>query len=232
MDERGFRQFLKKAGKKPHVVDGLVRGVETAVAHFTTTHQTGLDEVTPPLLQAYGELLPRKEAKAQMRALGLYYKFVGNERLAKVAGQIREAGIAQTRRTFKLAEFRGVNRADVAKLAAQGIVTVEEMLAAGKTLQERQQLVEQTGIASETILELVKLSDLARLGAVRAVRARLYYEAGLDTPDKFVGWDPEALRQKLIDFVAKTGFDGIAPLPKELRHAIADAEKLPKIVTY
>ena len=81
---------------------------------------------------------------------------------------------------------------------------------------------------------MARLDDIfrARLGAVRAVRARLYYEAGLDTPDKFVGWDPEALRQKLIDFVAKTGFDGIAPLPKELRHAIADAEKLPKIVRY
>ena len=73
MDERGFRRFLKKAGKKPHVVDCLVKGVETVVAHFNTTYKIGLDEVMPPLLQTYGESLPRKEAKAQMRALWLYY---------------------------------------------------------------------------------------------------------------------------------------------------------------
>ena len=47
-----------------------------------------------------------------------------------------------------------------------------------------------------------------------------------------MGWDPEALRQKLIDFVVKTGFDGIAPLPKELRLTIADAEKVTSLVVY
>lgn len=232
MDEAGFRQFLKRAGKQPHVVDGLVREVATAITYFTTVHQIGLDEVTPPLLQAYGESLPRQEAKAQLRAVGLYYKFAGNAPLASLAGQLREAGIAQTRRSFKLADFCGMDPTAVAKLAAQGIVTVTEMLAAGQTPQARQQLAEQSGLAPAVILELVKLSDLARLAGVKAVRARLYYDAGLDTPDRFIGWDAAALRQRLLDFVAQTGFDGIAPLPKELRNAIADAEKLPRVVIY
>ena len=34
------------------------------------------------------------------------------------------------------------------------------------------------------------------------------------------------------DFVKRTGFDGIAPLPKEVRFAIADAKKLPPAVEY
>jgi hypothetical protein len=82
------------------------------------------------------------------------------------------------------------------------------------------------------ILELVKLSDLSRLGAVKGVRARLYYDAGLDTPDKFIQWDADALRQMLIEFVERTRFDGIAPLPKELQNAIARARQLPNVVQY
>jgi hypothetical protein len=68
--------------------------------------------------------------------------------------------------------------------------------------------------------------------AVKSVRARLYYDAGLDTPDKFTQWEPEALRQMLVEFVERTGFEGIAPLPKELRNAITKARQLPEAVQY
>jgi hypothetical protein len=93
-------------------------------------------------------------------------------------------------------------------------------------------LAERTGASPESILELVKLSDLSRLGAIKSVRARLYYEAGLDTPDKFRRWEPEALRQMLVDFVERTGFEGIAPLPKELQNAIVAARRLRPAVEY
>ena len=60
----------------------------------------------------------------------------------------------------------------------------------------------------------------------------MYYDAGLDTPSKFVGWEPEVLRGMLAEWVERTGFEGIAPLPKERRNAIATARSLPKIVEY
>jgi len=131
----------------------------------------------------------------------------------KLASDIREQEISKTRRAFRLREFRGVRLEEVAELEAIGIVTVDQMLAAGRTRDARRQLAEQTGISPPSILELVKLSDLSRLGAIKSVRDRLYYEAGLDTPDKFVPWEPEALRQMLVEFVERTGFDGIARLP-------------------
>jgi hypothetical protein len=70
------------------------------------------------------------------------------------------------------------------------------------------------------------------VGGLRAVRARLYYDAGLDTPDKFTQWEPEALRRMLAEFVGRTGFDGIAPPPKELRNTITTARRLPEAVQY
>jgi hypothetical protein len=167
-----------------------------------------------------------------MRGVGLYFRFAGNEPLARLAGQIREQGIAKTRRPFKLRDFRGVDPQDVARLENIGVVTVDDMLAAGKTLPDRQQLSARTGVAPEAILELVKLSDISRVGAIKSVRARLYYDAGLDTPDKFARWEPEALRQMLVQWVEDTGFDGIAPLPKEIRNAIATARELPPMIQY
>lgn len=64
------------------------------------------------------------------------------------------------------------------------------------------------------------------------MRARLYHDAGLDAPDKFTEWEPAALREYLVEWVRRTGFNGIAPLPKEIRNAIATARRLPKAVDY
>jgi hypothetical protein len=232
MDEQGFQQFLKKSGKKEHVVEGLISQVQVFEAYLADKQPIGVEAASEQDLRDYVKALPQREVKGQMRALALYYRFVGNASLARLASDIREQEIAKTRKAFNLREFRGVRLEEVAKLEAIGIVTVEHMLAAGKTPEARLQLAEQTGISLQTILELVKLSDLSRLGAVKSVRARLYYDAGLDTPDKFTQWEPEALRQMLDEFVQRTGFDGIAPLPKELRNAIAKARQLPEAVQY
>jgi hypothetical protein len=98
------------------------------------------------------------------------------------------------------------------------------------TAEARQMLAEQSGVPAAVILELVKLADLARLGGLKGIRARLYYEAGADTLEKIAAYEPEELGAMLADFVARTGFDGIAPLPKEVRNAVANAGRLPKLV--
>jgi hypothetical protein len=106
------------------------------------------------------------------------------------------------------------------------------MIEAGRTRKAREELAIKTRIPIKIILELVKLSDLARIYGVKSVRARLYYDAGVDTVEKMAKWNPEKLRAMLIGFVEKTGFDGIAPLPKEAEFTVAEAKKLPEIVEY
>jgi len=78
----------------------------------------------------------------------------------------------------------------------------------------------------------VKLSDLARITGVKGIRARLYYDAGVDTVEKMAKWDAEKLREMLVSFVERTRFDGIAPLPKEAEFTVKTAKKLPKVVEY
>jgi hypothetical protein len=136
------------------------------------------------------------------------------------------------RNPFRLREFRGVEPEYVEKLAAAGIKNAEQMLAAGQTAEKRAALAQDTGIPKEAILELVRLSDLARLPGVKGIRARLYYDAGVDCVEKMAAWEAEALLALTAEYVERTGFDGIAPLPKEVSSTIANAKRLPRIVEY
>ena len=131
---------------------------------------------------------------------------------------------------FKLRDFRDVNLNHVERLEALGIKTAEKLLAAGCTRQQRLELASQVDIPEEAIFELVKLSDLARLPGVKGIRARLYYDAGVDSVAKFASADPEQLRNLVTEFAERTHFDGVPPLPKEVSSTVENAKKLPIIV--
>jgi hypothetical protein len=139
---------------------------------------------------------------------------------------------AKKQNPFKLKDFIGVNPDQIAKLTAVGVKTTAQMLSFGRTPDGRANLARQAGIPLEVVLELVKLSDLARLPGVKGIRARLYYAAGVDTVEKLAAYEPEALLRLSAEFVRTTAFPGIAPLPKEVSSTIATARKLPKLVEW
>ena len=137
---------------------------------------------------------------------------------------------AKKRNPFKLRNFRSVKPDFIAALDAQRIKNADQLLIAGRTRQQRSSLARVTGMPEDAIFELVKLSDLARLPGVKGIRARLYYDAGVDTVEKMADWEPEALRIMVTNYVEQTGFNGTPPLPKEVSSTIANAKKLPKII--
>jgi hypothetical protein len=131
---------------------------------------------------------------------------------------------------FKLRNFRGVNPEYIERLAARGIKTTVQMLDNGSTRHQRTTLAKETGVPEKALLELVQLSDLARLPGVKGIRARLYFEAGVDSMEKMANWQPEALRMMVTEYVERTDFDGLPPLPKEVSSTVANARKLPNLV--
>jgi len=231
MDEEGFFRFLRKGGRTPSMARQVIATV-TAFEHFLVEQMDkGLDEAGAQDLEAYVAWLerePKKSAKGHLHALHYYYEYTTNENMASLAGLLRQERIE--RPPFPLREFRGVQPEQIAKLEAIGVRNVDQMLAAGRTQAKREALAQRVGIPEAAVLELVKLSDLARMPGVKGIRARLYYDAGVDSIEQMARWEPEALRLMVTDYIQRTGFEGIAPLPAEVRFTVAYAKKLPKVV--
>jgi hypothetical protein len=234
LDKEAFGKFLKKGGRSQSVVKRVI----TQVAEFKRylreeRDRTELYKATPEDLEAfvlYAEERRKGSGRKYLHSIRYYYDYASNEEMRNLAGRLRKQRITQT--PFPLRDFRGVNSAHVTKLATLGIRNVKDMLKAGRTRETRKEISIRAGIPVEAILELVKLSDLARIQGVKGVRARLYYDAGVDTIEKMAKWDSKRLRATLIDFVEKTGFEGIAPLPKEAESTVAEAKRLAKVVEY
>ena len=133
---------------------------------------------------------------------------------------------------FKLRDFLCVNPEHISRLEALGVKTTDQMLAAGQTSTGRTELATRAVISPDGILELVKLSDLSRLPGVKGIRARLYFNAGVETVEMLASYEPDELLRLTSEFVQRSGFPGIAPLPKEVSSTIENARKMPKLVKW
>jgi hypothetical protein len=233
MDEERFGSYLKRGGRSPSAVGRCVRHIREFERYLgEEKNGLALDEAGEADLEEFVAWIERdakRSAKSHLWALGYYFEFTENVDLNRLAGVLREQRIK--RRPLSLARFQGVPPERIERLAEAGIKNVDQMLQAGQNASARKALAEKTGVSVPAILELVKLSDLARIPGVKGVRARLFYEAGVDTVEKLADWDPQVLRAALVAFVAQAGF-GTAPLPKETAFSVTAAQRLPRVVDY
>lgn len=234
MDEQALRVFLRKAGRSESVAEKCIR-VTQQFAVYLQEHRGGrqfeaADAEDLDAFVGWIERVPKASAKNHLHALRYYFQFAGKADLERLAGRLRAERIET--RPAPLKEFPGVEPGHLESLAAAGIRDAGQMVVAGRTPEDRQVLAKRTGVPPGAILELAKLSDLSRLRGVRGIRARLYVDAGVDTVAKMAEWDPQALRQMIIEFVERTGFEGVPILPAEARATVAEARKLPRVVEY
>jgi hypothetical protein len=230
----GFRKHLKQKGKKDHVVEDLIKRWTVFENFLLQERRSSVADSTEADILAFLEKTKSNESNINnnLRAIGLYYRFISRLDLSAYASDLRQQRISSAKKPFPLKDFKGVNRNFIKTLADNGIVNANEMLEAGKTPASRQELSNKTGIPIAALLELVKLSDLSRIPGVKTTRARLYYDAGVDTVEKMAEWKPGELRIHMLEFVKRTGFQGIPPLPKEVEFTIETARKLPRLVEY
>jgi len=233
MDEESFALFLRRSGRNPEVIERVIRIVRQYESYLQSEYGKELRTSDPDDLDgfvAFVESEPKKSAKTHLWAIRYYYQFTENMEMDAYAGSLRADRI--TRKPFNLKDFRGVDPAHVAALQDLGIRTTDQMLVAGRTPADRTALAETSGVPVDAILEFVKLSDLTRIPGIKSIRARLYYDAGVDSIEKMAGYTPEQLLALTTEFVEQTGFEGIAPLPAEVRSGIGKARRLPKIVEH
>jgi predicted flap endonuclease-1-like 5' DNA nuclease len=229
MDEEGFIAFMKKERKSERAIQRYCRYMKT-FEEYLIRNGKSLESVSPQDIEDFISWGAQSlKVNQYLWGLKVYFEYTSNEMMEMTATVlIGERYMVQS----KLKDFRGVAPEHIEKLAFMGIKTPKDMLNAGKTEKGRIELAKKSEISSDSITELVKLSDLSRIPGLKTVRARLYHDAGADTVEKLAEWDPEELRGMLIKFIETTGFEGVAPLPKEVRSTVATARYLQKIVEY
>ena len=234
MDEADFGEFLRRGGRSSSGVKRCIRLVREFETHLQE-HGQGqtIASAGPDDLEGFVSWIERDaKASANTHLWGLryYYDYSSNEAMCHLAGVLRQQRIKS--KAFPLRGFRGVEPEELERLAAAGIHNSDQMLEAGKTPGDRQALAAATGTPPKLILELVKLSDLARIRGVKGTRARLYYDAGIETVEQIAGLEPDQLRATVVESVEQTDFDGVATLPAEARFTVEEARKLPRVVEY
>jgi len=231
LDEQGFRRYLKKTGKTEKRCDSEVRNVRKFEDYLSRNKNKRFGAETPEDLRDFANwATARKEnVNVLLWVLNRYYSCVSNDLMFCAVNELIGSNYLKE---YNLKDFLGVNHQHTQALRKEGVFTSEHMLKVGRTEEGRKKLAEKTGVPLSAILELVKLADLSRIVGLKSKRARLYYDAGLDTLDKIAKWDPEEMQQMFAEFVERTGFDGTPPPASEAAFAVKLAKYLPRIMEY
>lgn len=232
LNKKGYIEFLEKKKKSERAIASytdLMQQYETYLFEHKKgkkIENAGINDLHD--FEKWGEKNKLK-INRYLWSIKEYYDFISKEELKLEANaMLGERYLSQ----FKLKDFVGIKLSHIKKLAKEGITTAKEMLCAGLDKQKRKKIYRNTGIPLEDVLELVKLSDQARIPGHKKVRARLYHEAGFDTIDQMAACDPSEMRQSLADFIKKTGFKGIPPTPGEAQNTVTMAKYLKRLVKY
>jgi len=131
-----------------------------------------------------------------------------------------------------LSEFPGINKETVEKLEQLGIKNTKQLFNFIKTDIERKDLCKKTGISYDEILELTKLTDVARIKWVGANFARLLVDSPYDTVEKVSKANYPTVYEKLAKInKEKNYFKGMFGL-NDMKLCVIAAKNVPHAINY
>ncbi|MGD9369453.1 MAG: DUF4332 domain-containing protein [Desulfobacteraceae bacterium] len=228
MNKNGFTEWMNKTKKSQLTIKRNIEYVNFFQKYLSKSKSKKIEDAKPKDLEDFkiwNEKSNLKHLRMYLRSLVTYYQYTNNVEMLLKAKEL--VGSAELER-YKLSDFHGIDKDCITTLKNNGFKTAKQLLDIGYTKKGRKKLSEATGLAQDFILELVKLSDLARIPGVKKIRARLYHDAGLDTLVKMAKCDTDKLIKISKDFIEKSGFNGVPPTPKEAEHTVTMAKYLKK----
>ncbi|MHA2226783.1 MAG: DUF4332 domain-containing protein [Candidatus Hodarchaeales archaeon] len=233
MNENEFRSYLKQKKKPDDTIQSYINRVKTFESFLGGKRPTkGLNQATREDMEEFAFVWGKKKglnAYQYLWGIQYYYLYKKDLDLHKTAEEIKEWVQLEK---YKLRDFQNIRKDLISQLGSIGIRTAEHLLEKGQTPTNRAELSELSGVPTDYILELVKLSNLARIGGLKKKRGRLFYDAGLDTLDKLANFDAEDLIEVLTKYIKTSGFKGRATSLSEAKYTISMAKFLPRIVEY
>jgi predicted flap endonuclease-1-like 5' DNA nuclease len=132
----------------------------------------------------------------------------------------------------KLEKIEGIGPIYAQKLRAAGVGTVETLLKAGVTPQDRRELAEKARIGDEYILDWVNRADLMRVRGVGEEYGDLLERAGVDTVVELARRNPDNLYQKVLEVNQEKRLVRRLPTRGMIARWIEQARTLPRVVSY
>ena len=237
MNEEEFTEFMRKNRRSEGTIKSCIAFMKTFEEYLVKHKDKNLEKAVPSDIKDFA-LWGKKELKSvnsYLWAIHRYYEFKSNDEMRRVATELRRREIEKKRgkRTpLNLKRIEDVIPEHVEKLASLGILNTKQMLEAGRTRKERQELSRKTNIPLEYILELVKLADITRISDIKGAKGRLLYEADVDTIEKLSRFTPKELRKKLMKANEEKKILKRPPTLVETTYWVEQANKLRRMVEY
>jgi predicted flap endonuclease-1-like 5' DNA nuclease len=150
--------------------------------------------------------------------------------VAPVAAAVDERHAAHH---MKIEDIEGIGPAYGERLAAAGIATTDELLAAGANAYDREKIAEQTGISAMLILQWVDKVDLMRVPGVGPQYSDLLEAAGVGSPAELAQRNPAHLAITVQEVVAaRPGIVRRVPTEVDVAGWIDEASKLEQVVEH
>ena len=134
--------------------------------------------------------------------------------------------------TYKIIDIQGVGDVYAQKLTAAGIITVDDILAKGKTPKGRKELEEETGISGKLILTWVNHADLFRVKGIGPQFSELLEAAGVDTVKELKTRRADNLVAKMKEVNEAKHLTKVVPTEAQIQAMIDQAKELEPMVTY
>ncbi len=133
---------------------------------------------------------------------------------------------------YKIIDIQGVGDVYAQKLTAAGIITVDDILAKGKTPKGRKELEEETGIPGKLILTWVNHADLFRVKGIGPQFSELLEAAGVDTVKELKTRRADNLVAKMQEVNETKHLTKVVPTVAQTQEMIDLAKELEPMVTY
>jgi len=134
--------------------------------------------------------------------------------------------------TYKIIDIQGVGDVYAQKLTAAGIITVDDILAKGKTPKGRKELEEETGISGKLILTWVNHADLFRVKGIGPQFSELLEASGVDTVKELKTRNAANLVAKMQEVNEAKHLTKVVPTVAQIQGMIDQAKELEPMVTY
>jgi predicted flap endonuclease-1-like 5' DNA nuclease len=132
----------------------------------------------------------------------------------------------------RISDIEGIGPAYAKKLNEAGVKTTDDLLKAGATAKDREELEKKTGIGGKLILEWVNLADLYRIKGVGQEYSDLLEESGVDTVVELAKRVPENLHAKMAEVNVAKNLVNRLPHMSSVKDWVEQAKKLKRVVEY